>query len=221
MTSSLLWALLTSHSSLLLRLMRPPVRSPRLRRALFPLIYLPHLLVLPATFGLHRFQPTYPYFPALYVVPVRQAKGLPTASFRFHLTMDTLAVQLCTSLLLTRTRDFHPLERAHGAQTKRTTGRFPVSGSCLFTCNHDWLIKAGFFRELPHDPAAAGSQQELRQLLSAYSPVGALELADRERFFIGDYILDQIIPVLFPVRPRIVSCFITDNARFFLYCLFA
>ena len=49
-TSSLLWALLTSHSSLLLRLMRPPVRPPRLRCALFPLIYLPHLLVLPATF---------------------------------------------------------------------------------------------------------------------------------------------------------------------------
>ena len=119
--SSLLWLLLTSHSSLLLRLMRPPVRPPRLRCALFSLIYLPHLLVLPATFGLHRLQPTYPYFPALYVVPVRQAKGLLTASFRFHLTMDTLAVQLCTSSLPTRTRDFHPLERAHGAQTKKTS----------------------------------------------------------------------------------------------------
>ena len=58
--------------------------------------------------------------PALLVVPVRQAKGLPTASFRFHLTMDTLAVQLCTSSLPTRTRDFHPLERAHGAQTKKS-----------------------------------------------------------------------------------------------------
>ena len=119
-TSSLLWALLTSHSSLLLRLMRPPVRPPRLRCALFPLIYLPHLLVLPATFGLHHFEPTYPYFPALYVVPVRQAKGLPTASFGFHLTMNTLAVQLCTSSLPTRTRDFHPLEHTHGAQTKKS-----------------------------------------------------------------------------------------------------
>ena len=125
-TSSLLWALLTSHSSLLLRLMRPPARPPRLRCTLFPLIYLPHLLVLPATFGLHRFLPTYPYFPALYVVPVRQAKGLPAASFRFHLTMDTLAVQLCTSSLPTRTRDLHPLERAHGAQTEKTGHpRFP------------------------------------------------------------------------------------------------
>jgi diketogulonate reductase-like aldo/keto reductase len=34
--------------------------------------------------------------------------------------MDTLAVQLCTSSLPTCTRDFHPLERAHGAQTKKT-----------------------------------------------------------------------------------------------------
>ena len=118
-TSSLLWLLLTSHSSLLLRLMRPPVRPPRLRCSLFPLIHLPHLLVLPATFGLHRLLPTYPYFPALYVVPVRQAKGLPTASFRSHLAMGTLAVQLCTSSLPTRTRDFHPLERAHGARTKK------------------------------------------------------------------------------------------------------
>ena len=117
-TSTLLWALLTSHSSLLLRLMRPPVRPPRLRRALFPLIYPPHLLVLPATFGLHLFVQTYPYFPALYAVPIRRTKGLPTASFRFHLAMDTLAVQLCTSSLPTRTRDFHPLERAHGAQTQ-------------------------------------------------------------------------------------------------------
>jgi len=52
-------------------------------------------------------------------VPVRQAKGLLTASFRFHLAMDTLAVRLCTSSLPTRTRDFHPLERAHGAQTQK------------------------------------------------------------------------------------------------------
>ena len=36
----------------------------------------------------------------------------------FHLTMDTLAVQLCASSLPTRTRDFHPLEPAHGGRTK-------------------------------------------------------------------------------------------------------
>ena len=96
-TSSLLRPLLTSHSSLLLRRMEPPVRPPRLRCELFPLIYLPHLLVLPATLGLHLTLQTYPHFPALYAVPVRQAESLPTASFRFHLTMNTLAVQLYIS----------------------------------------------------------------------------------------------------------------------------
>ena len=95
------------------------MRPPRLRCTLFPLIYPPHLLLLPATFGLHLFWQTYPYFRALYVISVRRTKGLPTASFRFHLTMDTLAVQLYTSSLPRRVRDFHPLERAHGAQTKK------------------------------------------------------------------------------------------------------
>ena len=117
-TSSLLWVLLTSHSSLLLRLMRPPVRPPRLRCWLFPLIYPPHLLVLPATLGLHLFRQTYPHFPAVYAVPIRRTKGLPTASFRFHLAVDTLAVQLCASSLPRCTRDFHPLDSAHGGQTK-------------------------------------------------------------------------------------------------------
>ena len=35
--------------------------------------------------------------------------------------MDTLAVRLYTSSLPRRVRDFHPLERAHGAQTKLKT----------------------------------------------------------------------------------------------------
>ena len=95
------------------------MRPPRLRCALFPLIYPPHLLVLPATFGLYLLLQTYPYFRALYVIPVRRTKSLLTASFRFHLAMDTLAVRLYTSSLPRRVRDLHPLERAHGAQTKR------------------------------------------------------------------------------------------------------
>ena len=95
------------------------MRPPRLRCTLFPLIYPPHLLVLPATFGLHLLLQTYPYFRALYVISVRRTKSLLTASFRFHLTMDTLAVRLYTSSLPRRVRDFHPLERAHGAQTKK------------------------------------------------------------------------------------------------------
>ena len=79
----------------------------------------PHLLVLLATFGLHLPLQTYPYFRASYVVSVRRTKSLLTASFRFHLTMDTRAVRLYTSSLPRRVRDLHPLERAHGAQTKR------------------------------------------------------------------------------------------------------
>ena len=55
---------------------------------------------------------------ASYVISVRRTKSLLTASFRFYLTIDTLAVQLYTSLSPRRVRDFHPLERAHGAQTK-------------------------------------------------------------------------------------------------------
>ena len=108
------------------------MRPPRLRCTLFPFIYPPHLLLLPATLGLHLLLQTYPYFRALYVISVRRTKGLPTASFRFHLTVDTLAVQLYTSSLPRRVRDFHPLERAHGAQTKRR--KPPYSrGSRLFT----------------------------------------------------------------------------------------
>ena len=95
------------------------MRPPRLRCTLFPLIYPPHLLVLPATFGLHLLLQTYPYFRALYVISVRRTKSLLTASFRFHLAMDTLAVQLYTSSLPRRVRDLHPLERAHGAQTQK------------------------------------------------------------------------------------------------------
>ena len=95
------------------------MRPPRLRCTLFPLIYPPHLLVLPATFGLYLRLQTYPYFRALYVISVRRTKSLPMTSFRFHLTMDTLVNRLYTSSLPRRIWDFHPLERAHGAQTNR------------------------------------------------------------------------------------------------------
>lgn len=56
---------------------------------------------------------------ASYVISVRRIKSSLTASFRFYLTIDTLAVQLYTSLSPRRVRDFHPLERAHGAQTTK------------------------------------------------------------------------------------------------------
>ena len=96
------------------------------------LTYPPHLLVLPATFGLQCLLPPYPYFRALYAVPVRQARGLLTASFRFRLTADTLAVRLCASSLPTRTRDLHPLENAHAGQTKTVSGLCPSTVYSLY-----------------------------------------------------------------------------------------
>ena len=113
------------------------MRPPHLRCTLFPLIYPPHLLVLPAAFGLHLLLQTYPYFRASYVISVRRTKSLPTASFRFHLTMDTLAVQLYTSSLPRRVRDLHPLERAHGAQTKRPP-LMRWSKNALLLPYHNW-----------------------------------------------------------------------------------
>ena len=96
------------------------MRPPRLRCTLFPLIYPPHLLgsYKRQLYGFVLFSRLTKRNLASYVISVRQTKSLLTASFRFYLTIDTLAVQLYTSLSPRRVRDFHPLERAHGAQTK-------------------------------------------------------------------------------------------------------
>ena len=104
------------------------MRPPRLRCTLFPLIYPPHLLgsYKRQLYGFVLFSRLTKRNLASYVISVRQTKSLLTASFRFYLTIDTLAVQLYTSLSPRRVRDFHPLERAHGAQTKS-----PV---CTYLC---------------------------------------------------------------------------------------
>ena len=96
------------------------MRPPRLRCTLFPLIYPPHLLgsYKRQLYGFVLFSRLTKRNLASYVISVRRTKSSLTASFRFYLTIDTLAVQLYTSLSPRRVRDFHPLERAHGAQTK-------------------------------------------------------------------------------------------------------
>ena len=96
------------------------MRPPRLRCTLFPLIYPPHLLgsYKWQLYGFVLFSRLTKRNLASYVISVRRTKSLLTASFRFYLTINTLAVQLYTSLSPRRVRDFHPLERAHGAQTK-------------------------------------------------------------------------------------------------------
>ena len=96
------------------------MRPPRLRCTLFSLIYPPHLLgsYKRQLYGFVLFSRLTKRNLASYVISVRRTKSSLTASFRFYLTIDTLAVQLYTSLSPRRVRDFHPLERAHGAQTK-------------------------------------------------------------------------------------------------------
>ena len=50
-----------------------------------------YLRVFRMTFGPHRPLPAYPNTPALYPVPVRRIRVMAFASFRSHLTVDTLA----------------------------------------------------------------------------------------------------------------------------------
>jgi hypothetical protein len=101
--AGLLWLLLTSptassqplgHASFI----APPETSPGIAHQL-PCLCPPH--ILPQTpcknwaLNLFAFSPS---AAASYVVPVRRASILPTASFRFCLTTDTLAVQLALPL---------------------------------------------------------------------------------------------------------------------------
>ena len=68
------------------------------KNEIFPLICLPHLQqLLPCGYWTSAFLGALSTAAALYAISVRPAKGLLTASFRFCLTTDTLAVQLCTS----------------------------------------------------------------------------------------------------------------------------
>ena len=71
----------------------------------FPSIYLPHLSrLIPCSYWASACYAVLPSCETLYVVSVRQARGLPVvslfphpASFRFHLAVNTLAVRLYTS----------------------------------------------------------------------------------------------------------------------------
>ena len=68
---------------------------------------------------------------ALYAISVRRCRILLSASFRFHLTMDTLAVQL----MVPTTKpiaDFHRLVTAHAGQTKKSIHRTSSSANAFF-----------------------------------------------------------------------------------------
>ncbi len=60
------------------------------------------------------------------VVLVHRIIGLPRASFRFHLAMDTLASGYAFSAT-SCARDFHPLECAHAGRTKKALLDFLLS----------------------------------------------------------------------------------------------
>ena len=64
---------------------------------------------------------------AFYAVSVRRCRILPSASFRFHLTMDTFAVWL----MVPTTKpiaDFHRLVTAHAGRTQNTPAKFDLAG---------------------------------------------------------------------------------------------
>ena len=71
--------------------------------------------------GLRLVWQPHPLCPALYAISIRRLGSLPAASFRFHLTMDTLAVQL-TLPTTKRVVDFHHQVIAHGGRTLPMAG---------------------------------------------------------------------------------------------------
>ena len=77
--------------------------------------------------GLRLVLQPHPLCTALYAISVRRLGTLPAASFRFHLTMDTLAVRL-TLPTTKRVVDFHHQAITHGGRTKK--GTRPLSVGC-------------------------------------------------------------------------------------------
>lgn len=68
-------------------------------------------------------------------IPVRRTSGLPTASFRFHLTVNTLAFSYVLGAT-PRTQDSHLLERAHAEHTELTPISWtPLMGVLLWAKN--------------------------------------------------------------------------------------
>ena len=91
------------------------------KNTIFPVIYPPHLhREFRIAWGFSFFgNLTHSHMPD--AVPVRRTNGLPRASFRFHLTMDTLAFGYALGAIPCA-RDFHPLDCAHAWHTKQTPG---------------------------------------------------------------------------------------------------
>src|SRR5699024_6531288 len=82
---------------------RQPNRPPRVSRAAFlPSTRRIYFHIFWIAIGLRVSWPSRPDVAASYAVPVRRARSLPTASFRFRLATDTLAVQLTVPAIRVR-----------------------------------------------------------------------------------------------------------------------
>ena len=87
------------------------------KSAIFLSIYPPHLHeIISSSYRTLTCLAALSLFHALYVISVRRTRDLPTASFRFHLTMDTLAFGY---ILPTtgRIQDLHLLETCAARRT--------------------------------------------------------------------------------------------------------
>ena len=104
-------------------------------------IHLPHLSrMIPCSYWASACLAGLPSYETLYVISVRQTRDLPVvslfphpASFRFHLTVDTLAFGY---ILPTtgRIQDFHPLETCAARRTKRKACKLFTSCTLFFSC---------------------------------------------------------------------------------------
>ena len=102
-------------------------------------IHLPHLsCMIPCSSRASTWIAVLPSYITFYEISVRQTRDLPVvslfphpASFRFHLTIDTLAFGY---ILPTtgRIRDFNPLETCAARRTMPKTPRHKMPGSFLF-----------------------------------------------------------------------------------------
>ena len=99
------------------------MRPPRLRCTLFPIIYPPHLLVLPATFWTSSLLADLSVFPSLICDFCPSDRRF---AYSFLQIPPHDRHPCCSAIyfpLSGRIRDLHPLERAHGARTRKRIGR--------------------------------------------------------------------------------------------------
>ena len=118
------------------------------KNTIFPVIYPPHLhREFRIAWGFSFFgNLTHSHMPD--AVPVRRTNGLPRASFRFHLTMDTLAFGYALGAIPCA-RDFHPLDCAHAWHTEK---RLPA-----FSCRSLFCVPLGTVGPESFDPRGSAS----------------------------------------------------------------